>query len=89
MAQIKVDLHPIYNNGKAIEQALNSAIREAIDCKISIIEIIPGKGSGALKEKVLKFLEKKEIKQLYHRIEKDPGNHGRLWVHFKFKSSQK
>ncbi|HRE75947.1 MAG TPA: Smr/MutS family protein [Flavobacteriales bacterium] len=84
MARIKIDLHPIFNDTKAIDKALRDAIREAIDCKITLIEIIPGKGSGALKEKVIRFLEKKEIKQLYHRIEKDPGNHGRLWVHFRF-----
>ena len=31
----------------------------------------PGKGSGALKKKVIRFLDQKEIKQLYHRVEKD------------------
>ena len=48
------------------------------------VEIIPGKGSGALKKKVLRFLDQKEIKQLYHRVEKDGDNWGRLFVHFRF-----
>ena len=48
------------------------------------IEIIPGKGSGQLKKRVLRFLEEKRIKQLYHRVEKDGKNFGRLFVHFKF-----
>lgn len=83
MATIKVDLHPVYNDTKKIENLLHSAIVDAVDKKIKCIEIIPGKGSGALKIKVLKFLEKKEYKLLYHRIEKDSKNWGRLWVHFK------
>lgn len=83
MAQIKIDLHPIFNDTKKIEKALESAIREAVENKIKCIEIIPGKGSGQLKIKVLKFLERKEFKLLYHRIEKDSKNWGRLWVHFK------
>ena len=41
-----------------------------------------------LKKKVLRFLDQKEIKQLYHRVEKDGDNWGRLFVHFKFESSQ-
>ena len=58
-------------------------IDEAIQKKASLVEIIPGKGSGALKKKVLRFLDQREIKQLYHRVEKDGDNWGRLFVHFR------
>ena len=47
------------------------------------IEIISGKGSGQLKKKVLRFLEHRQIKQYYYRIEKDNKNFGRLFVYFK------
>ena len=50
MARIKVDLHDIYNNSKAIDKALLDAFEEAIDKKIKEVEIIPGKGSGQLKK---------------------------------------
>ena len=83
MAKIKLDLHDIYNKGAAIDEELNRVIEEAISKKISLIEIIPGKGSGQLKKKVLRFLDKKHIKKLYHRIEKDSKNFGRIFVHFK------
>ena len=46
-------------------------------------KIIPGKGSGQLKKRVLRFLDQKEIKQLYHRVEKDSRNFGRVFVHFR------
>ncbi len=83
MAKIKLDLHDIYNKGKAIDEELNRVIEEAISKKISLVEIIPGKGSGQLKKKVLRFLNQKHIEKLYHRIEKDSKNFGRIFVHFK------
>lgn len=83
MAKIKLDLHDIYNKGRAIDEELNRVIEEAVTKKISLVEIIPGKGSGQLKKKVLRFLDQKHIKKLYHRIEKDSKNFGRIFVHFK------
>lgn len=83
MAKLKLDLHDIFNKGLAIDSELNRIIHEAVEKKISLVEIIPGKGSGQLKKKVLRFLEQKHIKALYHRIEKDSKNFGRLFVHFK------
>ena len=84
MAKIKLDLHDIYNKGLAIDTELNRVITEAVDNKIALVEIIPGKGSGQLKKHVLRFLMQPEIKKLYHRLEKDDKNHGRFFVHFKF-----
>ena len=85
MAKIKVDLHDIYNNSNAIDKALHNAFEEAIAKKITEIEIIPGKGSGQLKKKVQRFLQQPHIKPLYHRMENDSKNFGRLFVYFKFK----
>ena len=83
MAKIKLDLHDIFNKGRSIEEELNRVIKEAVDEKIALVEIIPGKGSGQLKNHVLRFLQDKEIKKLYHRLEKDDKNFGRVFVHFK------
>ncbi len=84
MARIKVDLHNIYNNSKAIDKALLQAFEDAIDKRIKEVEIIPGKGSGQLRKKVERFLQLPQIKSLYHRIENDSKNFGRLFVYFKF-----
>ncbi len=83
MAKLTLDLHEIYNKGWKIDQSLNDIIDEAIERRIPIIEIIPGKGSGQLKKKVLRFLQQKHIKAKYHRIDKDSKNFGRLFVRFK------
>ena len=83
MAKLKLDLHEIFNKGRDIDRALNDNIEEAVDKRIPIVEIIPGKGSGQLKKKVIRFLQQPHIKKMYHRIDKDSDNFGRLFVRFK------
>jgi DNA-nicking Smr family endonuclease len=83
--KLKLDLHDVYNRGGDIDRALKSIIAEAVEKKATLVEIIPGKGSGQLKKRVLRFLDQKDVKALYHRVEKDSKNFGRLFVHFKFK----
>ena len=84
MARIKLDLHHIYNNSRAIDDALQQVFDEAIEKKIREVEIIPGKGSGQLRKKVERFLQQPHIKKQYHRIENDSKNFGRLFLYFKF-----
>ena len=83
MAKIVLDLHDIYNKGFTIDAELNRVIAEAIEKKIVLVEIIPGKGSGQLKKRVLRFLARTDIKKLYHRLEKDDKNFGRVFIHFR------
>lgn len=83
--KLKLDLHNVYNRGDDIDRALRRIIDEAVAKKVTLVEIIPGKGSGQLKKRVLRFLDQKEIKALYHRVEKDSKNFGRVFVHFRWK----
>ncbi len=83
MGRLKVDLHAIYSNGGAIEAALEQAMAHAVSKRLELVEIIPGKGSGQLKKHVLRFLARPDIKRLYHRLEKDDKNFGRVFVHFR------
>jgi DNA-nicking Smr family endonuclease len=84
VAKIVLDLHDIFNQGGSVDSELNRVIAEAVRKKIVLVEIIPGKGSGQLKKRVLRFLAQPDIKKLYHRIEKDDKNFGRIFVHFRF-----
>ncbi len=84
MAKLKLDLHDFYNRGELIEKELNRVIHEAVDKRIKLVEIIPGKGSGQLKKRVIRFLNQKHIRSLYHRFEKDDKNYGRIFVHFRY-----
>lgn len=83
MAKLKLDLHDIHNKGRDIDHALNEIMAEAVDKRIPIVEIIPGKGSGQLKKKVIRFLQQPHVKRMYHRIDKDSDNFGRLFVRFR------
>lgn len=84
MAKLKLDLHEIFNRGRSIDAELDRVIREAVAKKIALVEIIPGKGSGQLKKHVLRFLQEPAARKLYHRVEKDDKNFGRIFVHFRF-----
>ncbi|GAA4505649.1 Smr/MutS family protein [Brevibacterium yomogidense] len=83
LMRLKLDLHDIFNKGTDIDRALNDILDEAERTRTKTVEIIPGKGSGQLKKRVLRFLDRKDVKARYHRVEKDSKNHGRLFVHFK------
>jgi dsDNA-specific endonuclease/ATPase MutS2 len=82
--KLTLDLHDVYNRGQDIDRALRGIIDQAVRTKAPLVEIIPGKGSGQLKKHVLRFLQQKEIKALYHRVEKDSKNFGRIFVHFRW-----
>jgi dsDNA-specific endonuclease/ATPase MutS2 len=83
LVKLKLDLHDCYNRGEDIDRALRAIIDEAVEKKVKLVEIIPGKGSGQLKKRVLRFLDQKEIKARYDRVEKDSHNFGRVFVHFR------
>ncbi|MCU1586660.1 MAG: mismatch repair protein MutS, partial [Frankiales bacterium] len=74
--KLKLDLHEIYNRSDQIDRALRDVLDEAVRIKALTVEIIPGKVSVALKKHVLRFLDQKDIKALYHRVEKDCDNFG-------------
>ena len=74
--KLKLDLHDVFNRGQDIDRALKGIIAEAVAKKATLVEIIPGKGSGQLKKRVLRFLDQREIKEIYHRVEKDSKNFG-------------
>jgi DNA-nicking Smr family endonuclease len=84
-AKLVLDLHEIYNKGEQIDQALDRIMDEAEAKKATLVEIIPGKGSGQLKKRVLRYLDRKDVRARYHRVEKDSKNFGRIFVHFRWR----
>jgi dsDNA-specific endonuclease/ATPase MutS2 len=82
---LKLDLQDISNRDEHIDRALHAITDEALAKKAPLVEIIPGKGSGQLNKRVLRFLDRNDIKRLYHRVEKDSDNFGRIFVHFRWK----
>ena len=89
MSCLKLDLHDIFNKDKAIDKALNDIIQQAVNKKIDIVEIIPGKGTGQLKKKVIRFLNEPNIKKSYSRYKTDNINFGKIYVYFNHKKLEK
>jgi len=86
--RLKLDLHPIYNKGPLIDAALEQAFDDAEESRARELEIICGKGSGALRKRVLRHLDRKDVRARYHRINKDPNNAGRVFVYFRWDRGQ-
>jgi dsDNA-specific endonuclease/ATPase MutS2 len=80
---LTLDLHPIFRNNRDIDLALREVVFKAARNGVDVVEIIPGKGSGKLKRRVLAFLDQKHIKKLYARVEIDAANDGRVLVYFR------
>ncbi len=85
----KLDLHPIYNKGDIIDQELKKAVEQAEQKKLKELEIICGKGGGQLKKRVLKFLDRPDIKATYSHLKKDFCNSGRIFVYFRWAKGNK
>jgi DNA-nicking Smr family endonuclease len=60
--KLKLDLHDIYNRGGDIDRALRAIINEAVARKAVLVEIIPGKGSGAVKSMYCVSWTRKRLK---------------------------
>ncbi|MYS42613.1 DNA mismatch repair protein MutS [Streptomyces sp. SID5998] len=79
---LNLDLHPLFRNNRDIELALRQFVFRAHRSGEPVAEIIPGKGTGQLRNRVLAFLGQKHIRKLYDRVEVSEANTGRVLVHF-------
>lgn len=79
---LSLDLHPIFRNNRDIDLAMRQFLLSAAASGAPVAALIPGKGSGKLHTRVLRFLDQKHIKKLYTRRETDPTNPGRILVYF-------
>jgi DNA-nicking Smr family endonuclease len=78
---LSLDLHPIFRSNRDIDTALRTFIIRAAATGQTVVEIIPGKGSGKLRQRVITFLGQPQVRKLYSRYEVAPGNEGRIIVH--------
>jgi hypothetical protein len=79
---LTVDLHPVFRSDRDIDSAVRGAIFRAVAQKVALLEIIPGKGSGTLKRRVLAKLAQPHLRKFYRHVEADSTNEGRILVHF-------
>lgn len=89
MSRVKLDLHDVIIKGRVVELELGRAMEEAVGKRVSFLEVVFEKDKGELKKRILRFLAQTKIKKLYHRVEKDEKNFGRVFVHFRLPSNRK
>ncbi|MDD5128697.1 MAG: DNA mismatch repair protein MutS [Candidatus Omnitrophica bacterium] len=80
--KLKLNLFPAVPD---MEEKMAGIIQEAVDGKASIVEIAYGTAADSVKKRILNFLNKKEIRCLYSRLEKTDKGWGRVYLHFRWK----
>jgi dsDNA-specific endonuclease/ATPase MutS2 len=84
MSSLKLDLNHIYNNSRAIDDALQAIFDEAIEKRIREVEIVQSKGGGQLLKKIERFLQQPHIKKHYQRMDAGNKNVASIFIYFKF-----
>jgi len=86
---LKIDLHEVARDGRAIERALNEAFDEAQRLRVRCLRIVHGKGTGQLKRRVDRFLKEPRVKAVTRNVDHDSKNWGRLSVYFRWPERSK
>jgi len=79
--KLKLNLYPVVPD---IEEKINEIVQEAVANKAKMVEIAYGEASDSVKKRILNFLNKKDIRQLYSRLEKTDKGWGRIYLHFRW-----
>ena len=79
--KLKLNLYPIASD---IEEKIAEIIQKAVDGRASLVEIAYGPAADSVKRRILNFLNKKEVRQLYSRLEKTGKGWGRVYLHFRW-----
>ncbi|MBI4982266.1 MAG: DNA mismatch repair protein MutS [Candidatus Omnitrophica bacterium] len=79
--RLKLNLYPVIPD---MDDKLEEIIKKAVEGRAKIVEIAYGEAGETVKKRILNFLNRKDIKTLYSRIEKTDKGWGRVYVHFRW-----
>jgi hypothetical protein len=79
--KLKLNLYPVAPD---MEEKIALTIQEALDKRAKVVEIAYGEAASSIKKRLLNFLNKKEIRRLYYRLEKTDKGWGRIYLHFRW-----
>ncbi len=79
--KLKLNLYPVVPE---MEEKIAQILQEAADKRAKIVEIAYGEATNDVKKRILNFLNKKEVRQLYYRLEKTEKGWGRIYLHFRW-----
>ena len=78
--KLKLNVYPVIPD---MDKKIAAIIQEAVDKRAKIVEIAYGEASDSIKKRILNFLNKKEIRRLYSRLEKTEKGWGRIYLYFR------
>lgn len=84
--KLKLNLYPAVAD---MEEKIAAIIQEAKDKQAELVEIAYGEAVDSVKKRILNFLNKKDIRRLYHRMEKTDKGWGRVYLHFRWEEPYK
>ena len=79
--KLKLNVYPVIPD---MEEKIAEIIKEAHDKHAKILEIAYGEAAEGVKKRILNFLNKKEIRRQYSRLEKTEKGWGRIYLHFRW-----
>jgi len=81
--KLKLNVYPVIAD---MEEKIAEVIQEAVDKRASLVEIAYGQVSKSTKKRILSFLNNKEIRRQYYRLEKTEKGWGRIYLYFRLGS---
>ncbi len=79
--KLKLNVYPVIPD---MDKKLREIIQKAVDNRAKIVEIAYGEAAENVKKRILNFLNRKDIRKLYSRLEKTDKGWGRVYVHFRW-----
>jgi len=80
--KLKLNVYPVIPD---MEEKIGQIIQQAVDNRAKLVEIAYGEASIDVKKRILNFLNKKEVRCLYSRLDKTDKGWGRIYLHFRWK----
>ena len=80
--KLKLNVYPVIPD---MEDKLAAIIRKAVDNRAKLVEIAYGPASDDVKKRILNFLNQKDVRKLYSRLEKTDKGWGRIYLHFRWR----
>jgi len=79
--KLKLNVYPVIPD---MDEKLAEIIQKAVDNRAKIVEIAYGEATENVKKRILNFLNRKDIRKLYSRLDKTDKGWGRVYVHFRW-----
>ncbi len=83
--KLKLNVYPVIPD---MEEKISEIIQEAVKNRAKVLEITYGEAAVDVKKRILNFLNKKDIRRLYSRLEKTDKGWGRIYLHFRWEENK-